>query len=112
MGKSLRNGGRWVVSENRAGVDGLLTVTAPSSPPVQRGNMSNGKSARLGLVDYRGCRWAQPRAHLFHGWCDKPVPVATLEGDVGAGTGARRSGHCSSARVRRIAASPGCALPL
>ena len=96
---------------NRARLTGCRLFPALSSPPVQRGNMSNGKPARLGFVDYRGCRWAQPRARLSHGRCDQPVPVAALEGDVGAGTGARRSGHCSSTRVRRPAASPGCALP-
>jgi hypothetical protein len=70
--------------------------------PVRRGNISNGQFAILGRVDHhRGCRWAQSRARLSHGWCDQPVPVDALEGGVGAGAGARRSGHCRSARVTR-----------
>jgi len=76
--------------------------------PVQRGNISNGQFAILGRVDHhRGCRWAQSRARLSHGWCDQPVPVAALEGGIGAGAGTRRSGHCGSVRVRRPAGNGG-----
>jgi hypothetical protein len=71
--------------------------------PVRRGDMRNGQSASLGFVDNRGCRWAQPRARLFHGRCDQPFPTARSQRgpSVGAGAGTRRSGHCSSVRVRR-----------
>jgi hypothetical protein len=74
--------------------------------PVRRGDMRNGQSASLGFVDNRGCRWARPRAGLRHGSSNQPILAPNALGElewsmsVGAGTGARRSGHCSSVRVR------------
>ena len=96
-------------SRNRSSVDGLLTVSGAILPASAMGEHEQWKICPLGLVDCRGCRWAQPRAHLFHGWYDKPVPTARSQRgpSVGAGAGTRRSGHCSSVRVRRPAGNGG-----
>jgi hypothetical protein len=86
-------------------VDGLLTVSGAILPASATGEHEQWKTCPLGLCGLSRLPLGSAQGSPFSwsvrsaGPCDRPRRRRW------AGTGARRSGHCSSARVRRPAAS-------